>query len=78
MRKIQNELVIVIVGAICIVGVALTLFLARDDSKYTIRTEFGSYCVDNFRIYGKGVSFTTKNGDVIASQGNFEIILNKK
>jgi hypothetical protein len=78
MRKIQNELVIVIVGAICIVGVALTLFLARDDSKYTIRTEFGSYCVDNFRIYGKGISFTTKNGDVVASQGNFEIILNKK
>lgn len=78
MRKIQNELVIVIVGAICIIGVALTLFLARDESKYTIRTEFGSYCVDNFRIYGKGISFTTKNGDVVASQGNFEIILNKK
>lgn len=78
MRKIQNELVIVIVGAICIIGVATTLFLARDESKYTIRTEFGTYCVENFRIYGKGISFTTKNGDVIASQGNFEIILNKK
>jgi hypothetical protein len=78
MRKISNELVVIAVCAICIIGVATTLYLARDESKYTIRTEFGSYCVENFRIYGKGISFTTKNGDVVASQGNFEIILNKK
>lgn len=78
MRKIPNELVVIAVCVICIIGVATTLYLARDESKYTIRTEFGSYCVDNFRIYGKGISFTTKNGDVVASQGNFEIILNKK
>lgn len=78
MRRIANELVIVAVGAICIIGVAITLYLSRDESRYTIKTEFSTYCVDNFRIYGKGITFTTKSGDVVASQGNFEIILNKK
>lgn len=78
MKKISNELVVIAICAICIIGVATTLYLAKDESKYTIRTEFGTYCVENFRIYGKGISFTTNNGDVIASQGNFEIILNKK
>jgi hypothetical protein len=78
MRKLPNEIVILIVGVVCILGVAITLRLSRDESKYTIKTQFNTYCVDNFRIYGKGVTFTTKNGDVVASQGNFEIILNKK
>jgi hypothetical protein len=78
MRKLSNELVIIIVGVVCVIGVAITLYLSRDESKYTIKTEFSTYCVDNFRIYGKGISFTTKGGDIIVSQGNFEIILNKK
>lgn len=78
MRKLSNEVVILIIGVVCVLGVAITLRLSRDESKYTIKTQFNTYCVDNFRIYGKGVTFTTKNGDVVASQGNFEIILNKK
>jgi hypothetical protein len=78
MKKLPNEIVILIVGVVCILGVAITLRLSRDESKYTIKTQFNTYCVDNFRIYGKGVTFTTKSGDVVASQGNFEIILNKK
>jgi dihydroorotase len=78
MRKLSNELVIIVVGVVCLMGVAITLYLSRDESKYTIKTEFNTYCVDNFRIYGKGVTFTTKSGDVVVSQGNFEIVLNKK
>jgi uncharacterized protein involved in exopolysaccharide biosynthesis len=78
MRKLSGELIVIIVGFVCLIGVATTLYLARETSKYTIRTEFGTYCVENFRTYGKGISFTTKSGDVIVSQGNFEIILNKK
>jgi hypothetical protein len=78
MRKLSGELIVIIVGVVCLFGVAITLFLSRDESRYTIKTEFNTYCVDNFRIYGKGITFTTKNGDVVASQGNFEIILNKK
>ena len=78
MRKLSNEVVILIIGIVCILGVAITLRLSRDESKYTIKTQFNTYCVDNFRIYGKGITFTTKSGDVVASQGNFEIILNKK
>jgi hypothetical protein len=78
MRKLSNEVVILLVGVVCILGVAITLRLSREESKYTIKTQFNTYCVDNFRIYGKGITFTTKSGDVVASQGNFEIILNKK
>lgn len=78
MKKISGELIVIIVGVVCIIGVAITLYIARDTSKYTIKTEFGTYCVENFRTYGKGISFTTKSGDVVASQGNFEIILNKQ
>lgn len=78
MRRIANELVIVAVGAICIIGVAITLYLSRDDSRYTIKTEFSAYCVDNFRIYGKGITFNTADGRAVIAQGNFEIILNKK
>jgi hypothetical protein len=77
MRKLSGELIVILVGVVCILGVAITMYLSRPTSKYTIKTEFSTYCVDNFRIYGKGISFTTKNGDVIVSQGNFEIILNK-
>jgi hypothetical protein len=77
MRKLSGELIVILVGVVCILGVAITMYLSRPTSKYTIKTEFSAYCVDNFRIYGKGISFTTKNGDVIVSQGNFEIILNK-
>lgn len=78
MRRLSNELVIIIVGVVCIVGVAVTLFLSRDESRYTIKTEFNTYCVDNFRIYGKGITFNTADGRVVIAQGNFEIILNKK
>jgi hypothetical protein len=77
MRKLSGELIVILVGVVCIVGVAITMYLSRPTSKYTIKTEFSTYCVDNFRIYGKGISFTTKGGDIIVSQGNFEIILNK-
>lgn len=78
MRKLSNELVIIIVGVVCIVGVAVTLFLSRNESRYTIKTEFNTYCVDNFRIYGKGITFNTVDGRAVIAQGNFEIILNKK
>lgn len=78
MRRIANELVIVAVGAICIVGVAITLYLTKPESRYTIKTEFNTYCVDNFRIYGKGITFNTVDGRAVIAQGNFEIILNKK
>lgn len=78
MRKLSGELIVIIVGVVCIIGVATTLYLAREESKYTILTKFNCYKVDNFRIYGKGISFTTNSGDVVASQGEFEIILNKK
>jgi hypothetical protein len=78
MRKLSGELIVILVGVVCILGVAITMYLSRPTSKYTIKTEFSTYCVDNFRIYGKGISFTTKGGDIIVSQGNFEIILNKK
>jgi hypothetical protein len=77
MRKLSGELIVILVGVVCILGVAITMYLSRPTSKYIIKTEFSTYCVDNFRIYGKGISFTTNNGDVIVSQGNFEIILNK-
>jgi hypothetical protein len=77
MRKLSGELIVILVGVVCILGVAITMYLSRPTSKYTIKTEFSTYCVDNFRIYGKGISFTTKGGDIIVSQGNFEIILNK-
>lgn len=78
MKKLSNELVIIIVGVVCIVGVAVTLFLSRNESRYTIKTEFNTYCVDNFRIYGKGITFNTVDGRAVVAQGNFEIILNKK
>lgn len=78
MKRIANELVIVGVGAICIIGVAITLFLSREVKKYTIVTQHNSYRVDNFRIYGKGISFNTEDGRAVIAQGNFEIILNKK
>lgn len=78
MRKLSNELVIIIVGVVCLLGVAITLYLSRDESRYTIKTEYSTYCVDNFRIYGKGITFNTADGRSVIAQGNFEIILNKK
>ena len=78
MRKLSGELIVIIVGVICIVGVAITLYLSRDESRYTIKTEFSTYCVENFRIYGKGITFNTADGRAVITQGNFEIILNKK
>lgn len=78
MRKISNELVVILIGFVCLVGVALTLYLARDTGKYTIKTEFSTYCADTFRVYGHGVTFTSTDGKVVVTQGNFEIILNKK
>jgi hypothetical protein len=78
MRKLSNELVIILVGVFCLLGVATTLYLSRDTSKYTIKTDFCTYNVDNFRIYGRGITFNTSDGRVVITQGNFEIILNKK
>ena len=78
MRKLSNELVIIMVGVVCILGVAITMYLSRPTSKYTIKTEFSTYCVDTFRVYGHGVTFTSVDGKVVVTQGNFEIILNKK
>ena len=78
MRKLSNELVIIVVGVVCLLGVAITLFFSREESRYTIKTEFNTYCVDNFRVYGKGITFNTADGRAVIAQGNFEIILNKK
>ncbi len=78
MRKLSGELIVILVGVFCLLGVAITLFLSRDESKYTIKTDFSTYCVDNFRVYGKGITFNTVDGRTVMAQGNFEIILNKK
>lgn len=78
MRKLSNEIVVILIGFVCLVGVASTLYLSRDKGKYTIKTEFSTYCADTFRVYGHGVTFTSTDGKVVVTQGNFEIILNKK
>jgi hypothetical protein len=78
MRKLSGELIVILVGVVCVVGVAITMYLARETSKYTIKTEFSTYCANNFRVYGHGVTFTSVDGRVVVTQGNFEIILNKK
>ena len=78
MRKLSNELAVILIGFVCLVGVATTLYLARDKGKYTIKTEFSTYCANTFRVYGHGVTFTSVDGKVVVTQGNFEIILNKK
>jgi len=77
MRKLSNELIIILVGVVCIIGVALTMYLARDTAKYTIKTEFSTYSANTFRVYGHGITFTSIDGKVVVTQGNFEIILNK-
>jgi hypothetical protein len=77
MRKLSGELIVIIVGVVCIVGVAITMYLSRPTSKYTIKTEFSTYCTDTFRVYGHGVTFTSVDGKKVVVQGNFEIILNK-
>jgi hypothetical protein len=77
MKKLSNELVIILVGVLCLLGVATTLYLSRNTSKYTIKTDFCTYNVENFRIYGRGITFNTSDGRVVMAQGNFEIILNK-
>lgn len=78
MRKLPNEIILLMIGVGCILGVAITLRLSRDVKKYTIITQHNSYRVDNFRIYGKGITFNTEDGRAVIAQGNFEIILNKK
>jgi hypothetical protein len=78
MKKVSGELIVILVGVIFLLGVAVTLALSRDKSKYTIKTDFSTYCVDNFRVYGKGITFNTVDGRTVMAQGNFEIILNKK
>jgi hypothetical protein len=78
MKKVSGELIIILVGVVCLLGVAVTLFLSRNESKYTIKTDFSTYCVDNFRVYGKGITFNTVDGRTVMAQGNFEIILNKQ
>lgn len=78
MRKLSNELVIIIVGVVCLIGVSTTMYLSRNTSKYTIKTSFCAYDVDTFRVYGRGITFNTTDGRYVVSQGNFEIILNKK
>jgi hypothetical protein len=77
MKKLSNELVIIVVGVVCLMGVAITLYLSRDTAKYTIKTEFCTYKTNNFRVYGRGVTFDTYDGKKVVTQGNFEIILNK-
>lgn len=77
MRRLSNELVIILVGVVCVVGVAITMYMARDTGKYTIKTEFSTYCANNFRVYGHGITFTSVNGKTVVTQGNFEIVLNK-
>lgn len=77
MKKLSNELVIILVGVVCLIGVATTLYLSRNTSKYTIKTDFCTYNVDNFRTYGRGITFNTSDGRVVMAQGNFEIVLNK-
>jgi hypothetical protein len=77
MGKLSNELVIILVGVICLIGISTTLYLARDTHKYTIKTDFCTYNVDTFRIYGRGITFKTTDGRSVVTQGNFEIILNK-
>jgi hypothetical protein len=78
MRKLSGELIVILVGVFCLLGVAITLYLSRPTSKYTIKTEFSTYCANTFRVYGHGVTFTSVDGKVVVTQGNFEIILNKK
>ena len=78
MRKLSGELIVILVGVVCVVGVAITMYLARETSKYTIKTEFSTYFANTFRVYGHGVTFTSVDGRVVVTQGNFEIILNKK
>ena len=67
-------MVIGIVLAVLIVGIAAFVPSKSDKAKYTITSENGkTYYANTFRIYGKGVIFDDIYGNTVIVQGDLEI-----
>ena len=51
----------------------------KDDAMYTIVSENGTeYYSNEFRIYGKGITFTDVYGKTVIIQGDIEIVKNNQ
>jgi hypothetical protein len=67
-------MVIGIVLAVLIVGIAAFVPSKSDKAKYTITSENGkTYYANTFRMYGKGVMFDDIYGNTVIVQGDLEI-----
>jgi len=65
-----------IAAALLICGAVVNAIDEIDgDMKYTIKTEYGTYHTDQFRVCGRGIAFDTDSKKVIVL-GNFNIISN--
>jgi hypothetical protein len=51
--------------------------MAPTPKKYTIKTEQKTYHTDSFRMYGKGVVFSTEDQEVIL-MGDLQILKQKQ
>ena len=68
---VLSSLIGIIVGAV--------IPSKKDDATYTIVSENGTeYYSNEFRIYGKGITFTDVYGKTVIIQGDIEIVKNNK
>ena len=68
---VLSSLIGIIVGAV--------IPSKKDDATYTIVSENGTeYYSNEFRIYGKGITFTDVYGKTVIIQGDIEIVKNNQ
>ena len=75
-REVLKYFIMAIAAALLIGGAVVNAIDEMDsDMKYTIKTEYGTYHTNQFRICGRGIAFDTK-GEKVIVLGNFNIISN--
>lgn len=75
-REVANYFIAVVIIALAFAWAVIHAVDEYDGGKkYTIKTEYGSYHTDQFRVCGRGIAFDTDSKKVIVL-GNFNIISN--
>jgi len=75
-REVLKYFIMAIAAALLIGGAVVNAIDEMDSNmKYTIKTEYGTYHTNQFRICGRGIAFDTK-GEKVIVLGNFNIISN--
>lgn len=71
--KLIRQFGLIVIGAFAFITFVIIDAISESDYKYKVKTEYATYRIDTFRVYGSGICFDDRNGKTVYVAGSYSI-----